>query len=161
MAPIRLGVIGLSTKGWASVELIPPLFDPLLADKYTLTAVCTSSEESAKATSAKWSETAGRPVKAYFGKKGYTDIANDPEVDMVVVSVKTPDHYDAVMPAIEAGKDIFVEWAPGKNLEETVRIAEAAKAKGVRSLVGAQGAQGISVNKVGNPHVHPTRFTHF
>lgn len=148
MAPIRLGVIGLSAQGWASTHLIPPIFDSLLSDKYTLTALCTSSEASAKAAQEKYSELAGRPVKAYFGKSGPTDIANDPNVDMVAVSIKMPDHYAAIMPAIAAGKDIFVEWAPGKNLEETIKIAEAVKAKGVRALVGAQGAHGVAVNKV-------------
>lgn len=148
MSPIRLGVIGLSARGWASTDLIPPIFHPLLADKYALTALSTTSEESAKAAQAKYSELAKRNVKAYFGKSGPADIANDPEVDMVVVSVKVPDHYEAIMPAIEAGKDIFVEWAPGRNLEETLRIAEAAKAKGVRVLVGAQGTQGAAISKV-------------
>ena len=148
MSPIRIGFIGLSTKGWASTDLIPSIFDPLLTDKYTLTAVCTSSAESAQASAAKYSELAKRPVKAYFGKNGYTEIANDPEVDLVAVSVKIPDHLDAITPAIEAGKNVFVEWAPGKNLEETVRIAEAAKAKGIRRLVGAQASQSWTVKKV-------------
>ncbi|KAI0810942.1 hypothetical protein BC629DRAFT_1477586, partial [Irpex lacteus] len=75
-------------------------------------------------------------------------MARDPEVDMVVVSVKVPDHYAAVMPAVEAGKMIFVEWAPGRNLDETVRIAEAAKAKGMRSMVGTQGIHAAYVRKV-------------
>ncbi|KAI0339692.1 NAD-binding Rossmann fold oxidoreductase [Trametopsis cervina] len=148
MPPIRLGVIGLSAQGWAAAALIPPLFDPLLSSKYTLTALCTSSEASAKTSAAKYTELAGRPVKGYFGETGPTDIANDPEVDMVVISVKIPDHYKVVMPAVEAGKDIFLEWSPGKDLQETIRMAEAAKAKGLRSLVGAQPNQGNTAKKV-------------
>ncbi|KAI0093719.1 hypothetical protein BDY19DRAFT_989267 [Irpex rosettiformis] len=149
MVHIRLGVIGLSAKGgWASTDLIPPIFDPLLADKYTLTALCTSSAQSAKDASEKYSKLAGCTVKAYHGKQGQVDIANDPEVDMVVVSVKIPEHYEAVLPAIEAGKMIFVEWSPGKNLDETVRIARAVKEKGLRSMVGAQGINAAYVKKV-------------
>ncbi|KAI0685360.1 NAD-binding Rossmann fold oxidoreductase [Cytidiella melzeri] len=149
MAPIRLGVIGLSAnKGWASTDLIPPIFDPLLADKYTLTALSTSSEQSAKNAAEKYSSLAGHTVKGYYGTQGWTDIANDPEVDLVVVSVKVPDHYAAILPAIEAGKDVFVEWTPGKNLDETLRMAQAANAKGVRSLVGAQAAHAKYLRKV-------------
>ena len=53
-----------------------------------------------------------------------------------------------MIPAIEAGKDIFIEWTVGKGYEETVKIAEAAKRKGVRVLVGAQGIQSSSAKKV-------------
>ncbi|KAI0339574.1 NAD-binding Rossmann fold oxidoreductase [Trametopsis cervina] len=148
MSPIRLGVIGLSARGWASSSLIPPIFDPLLSSKYTLTALCTSSEASAKASAAKYTELAGRPVRGYFGESGPYDIANDPEVDMVVVSVKVPDHYKAAIPAIEAGKDIFIEWTPGRDLEETARLADAARKKGVRSLVGAQSMHSITAKKI-------------
>ncbi|KAI0339565.1 NAD-binding Rossmann fold oxidoreductase [Trametopsis cervina] len=148
MSPIRLGVIGLSTQGWASSALIPPIFDPLLSSKYTLTALCTSSEASATVAATKYSSLVGHPVKAYFGEAGLNAIANDANVDMVVVSVKIPEHYKAIMPAIAAGKDIFVEWSPGKNLQETIAIAEAAKQRGIRSLVGAQAVQGNTVKKL-------------
>ena len=67
---------------------------------------------------------------------------------MVAVSVKIPDHYTIVMQVIEAGKDLFVEWTPGNGYEETKKIAEAANAKGIRVLVGAQGYQSLAVKKV-------------
>ena len=148
MAPIRIGFIGLSTKGWAAGALAAPLFDPLLSPHYTLTALCTTSEASATETAKKYSELAGHTVKAYYGDDGLRAIANDPNVDLVAVSVKIPDHYKAVMPAIEAGKDIYIEWAVGNGYKETVEIAEAAKRKGVRVLVGAQGIQNGSLQKV-------------
>ena len=88
-------------------------------------------------------------MNAYYGENGARDIANDENVDLVVVSVKIPDHWEAVKPAIEAGKDVFVEWSPGRNFEETVRIAEAAKARGVRTIVGAQSAHSATSRKVG------------
>lgn len=148
MAPVRVGFIGLSTKGWAAAALVPPLFDPLLSSSYTLTALCTTSEGSATETAKKFSELAGHPVKAYYGDDGIRAIANDPDVDLVAVSVKIPDHYKTVMPAIEAGKDIYIEWSVGNGYKETVEIAEAAKRKGVRVLVGAQGIQNSSLQKV-------------
>ncbi len=148
MAPIRIGFIGLSTQGWAASGLVPSLFDPLLSSSYTLTALCTSSPVSASAAASKYSELAGRPVKAYHGENGFTEIANDPEVDMVAVSIKIPDHFKAVWPAIEAGKDIFIEWTVGNGFEETLKIAEAAKKKGLKVLVGAQANHGVAINKV-------------
>ncbi|KAI0091454.1 oxidoreductase [Irpex rosettiformis] len=146
--PIRLGVIGLSSSGWAATSLIPPLFDPLLSDKYTITAVATRSETSAQASATKYSELTGHKVKGYYGENGAKDLANDSEVDLVVVSVKIPDHWKAVKPAIDAGKDIFVEWSPGRSLEETAKMAEAAKAKGVRTIVGAQSSHSATIRKM-------------
>ncbi|THG92462.1 hypothetical protein EW026_g8449, partial [Hermanssonia centrifuga] len=148
MAPIRIGFIGLSSRGWASTNLVPQLFHPLLSSSYSLTALSTSSEASAASAAAKYSELAGHPVKGYHGEQGFVDIANDPNVDMVAVSIKVTDHLKAVTPAIEAGKDIFVEWVPGNGYEETLKIAEAAKRKGVRVLVGAQATHGVYLNKV-------------
>ncbi|PSR99443.1 hypothetical protein PHLCEN_2v4122 [Hermanssonia centrifuga] len=148
MAPIRIGFIGLSSRGWASTNLVPQLFHPLLSSSYSLTALSTSSEASAAAAAAKYSELAGHPVKGYHGEQGFVDIANDPNVDMVAVSIKVPDHLKAVTPAIEAGKDVFVEWTPGNGYEETLKIAEAAKKKGVKVLVGAQVTHGIYLNKI-------------
>ena len=148
MSPIRLGVIGLSARGWAAAGLIPPLFDPVLSDKYTITAVATRSESSARASAAKYSELTGHDVKGYYGEHGATDIANDPDVDLVVVSVKVPDHYKVAKPAIEAGKDIFLEWSPTRNLSEILELAEAPKKKGIRTIVGAQSNQGATTRTV-------------
>lgn len=149
MAPIRLGIIGLSSQGWAATALVPPLLHPSLSDKYTITALCTTSEESSKAASNKWSEQFGHPITPYFLPDGKHQIANDPNVDMVVVSTKIPTHLEVIAPAVEAGKDVFVEWTPGKGFAETLKISELIKRNGVRSLVGAQANQSASVRKVG------------
>lgn len=149
MAPVRIGFIGLSTRGWAATALVNPLFDPLLSSYYSLTALCTTSEISAHAAAEKYSRLAGHTVKAYFGDDGVQAIIQDPEVDLVAISVKMPEHWKAVMPAIEAGKDIFIEWTPGVTYDDTVKIAEAAKRKCVRVLVGAQGIQSESMKRVG------------
>ncbi|KAK7676296.1 hypothetical protein QCA50_020750 [Cerrena zonata] len=148
MAPIRLGIIGLSSKGWASAALVPPLLHPTLSDKYIITALCTTSQESAKAASEKYSEQLGHTVTPYFLPDGKDQIANDPNVDMVVISVRMPTHFEALVPAVDAGKDIFIEWTPGMTFTETLKIAELIKKKGVRSLVGAQANQSATVKKV-------------
>ena len=58
-------------------------------------------------------------------------------MDLVVVSVKLPLHRDVALPALRAGKDVFVEWplAIGDEIEE---LLLAAKEGGGRTVVGLQ-----------------------
>jgi len=141
---IRVGFVGLSKTGWAANALAPGLL--LTNDKYTLTAVSTTSAESSSESATKYSEQLGHIVKSFYGDTA--QISNNPEVDLVAISVKSTAHRDAVLPAIEAGKDIFIEWPAGRNLEETVEIAEAVKRKGVRAMVGLQSRHTPVIHKV-------------
>ena len=148
-APIRLGVIGLSVSGgWAATLLSPVLPPSPLAAKYKLTALCTTSPESAKATAEKYSSTLGHAVKPYHGAAGIRDIARDADVDLVVVVVRVGEHKNAVIPAIEAGKAVFVEWPLAKNLQQAKEITELAQQKGVRSIIGNQVWQSPAFKKV-------------
>ncbi|CAL1712213.1 unnamed protein product [Somion occarium] len=52
------------------------------------------------------------------------------------------------MPAAEAGKNVFIEWKPGKGAQETMKIAEAIKSKDVKCLVGSQGKQSATLRKM-------------
>ncbi|KAK2463322.1 hypothetical protein APHAL10511_004633 [Amanita phalloides] len=145
MSPIRVGFVGLSARGgWASTTHGPALSS--LSDQYTLTAVSTSSAESASETARKFTESTGRPVKAYHGNP--ESIANDPNVDLVAVAIKAPDHKEAALAAINARKNLFIEWPAGASLDETVELAEAARKQGVRSFVGLQSRQSRTIKKV-------------
>ena len=130
---IRLGIIGLSTdpQAWATMAHLPPITGNLFS-QYKLTAIATSSPETAKAS-----------AKAYGlpEEKGYSnpnDIANDPDVDMVVVAVKVPLHKQLTLPALVAKKDVFVEWPLGNGVQEAQEMADIAKKMGVRTFVGLQ-----------------------
>ena len=84
MAPIGVGIIGLSADptAWATAAHVPRLKSAPLNEKFKLVAVGTSSPQSAK----KAAEAHGVSVdKAYSSAE---DIANDKDVDLVVVSVK-------------------------------------------------------------------------
>jgi len=141
MAPIRIGLIGLSATGsWASQAHLPYLKE---SSKYTIVALCNTSVQSAQAAIAKHDLPAS--TKAYGS---YKDLANDPDVDLIVCSVRVDRHYDAVKPALEAGKDVYCEWPLGKNLEEGLELAELAKKKGVRTMVGLQARQAALVKKI-------------
>jgi predicted dehydrogenase len=66
-------------------------------------------------------------------------LAQDPNVDLVTVSVKVPDHYLPVMAAIEAGKHVYCEWPLGRNTDEAAQMLGAAERRGVHHAVGLQG----------------------
>ncbi|KAG8534391.1 uncharacterized protein KY384_001236 [Bacidia gigantensis] len=131
---IRLGIIGLSAhpSAWATMAHIGPLSKEPLSDKYQLTAVATSSPDSAKAAAKAF----GLPEdKAYSSLEA---IAQDKDVDMIVVSVRVPMHHQLTMPALKAGKDAFVEWPLGANLAQAEEMAALAKQKGLKTAVGLQ-----------------------
>lgn len=140
--PIQLGFIGLSATGWAAIALAPPLFEEPLSSKYSLVAVSTSKPESAAASAAKYSELASNStgtsvtVKPYHGSAKH--IASNIDVGMVAVSVKVLDHKEVASEVIKAGKDLFIEWPAGVRLAETKELYEAAKAKGIRTMIGFQ-----------------------
>ena len=143
-SPINVGFIGLSKSGWASNALAAPL---VKTGKYKIVAVSTSRAESAAASAeAQSAAGGGHTVKPYHGDT--SQIANDPDVQLVAVSVRGPEHQAATLPVIEAGKDLFIEWPAGHNLEVTKELAAKAKAKGIRTIVGLQGRQSPAVLKV-------------
>lgn len=144
--PIKVGFIGLSAAGWASIALGPSLLNPKFSARYKLTAVSTTSAASASASAQEQSEKLGHEVKAYHGES--SQIASDPDVDFVIVSVKAPSHKSTVLPVIAAKKDFFLEWPAGNGLAQSSEIAEAARKQGVRSIVGLQGRQSAAVKKV-------------
>ncbi len=84
MAPIGVGIIGLSAdpSAWATIAHSTPLKSAPLNEKFKLVAVGTSSSETAK----KAAEAHGVSAeKAYSSAEA---IAEDKDVDLVVVSVK-------------------------------------------------------------------------
>ena len=48
-------------------------------------------------------------------------------------------HYPTIKPSIEAGKDVFVEWPLGKDVEQAEELVRLAKEKNVKTMVGLQG----------------------
>ncbi|KAK7037575.1 transcription regulator gal80 [Paramarasmius palmivorus] len=150
--PIRIGFVGLSTQGWASDTLAPPLFQEPVSSQYTLVAVSTTNPKSAATTAQKYTEmkrAAGAgddDVKAYHGSA--SQIASDRDADMIAVVVNSISQKDAALSVIEAGKNLFIEWPVGKNLSETQELADAVKRSGTRCLVGLQMRFGGYVRKI-------------
>jgi predicted dehydrogenase len=138
MSKIRVGIVGASpNRGFASIAHIPAL--QALAE-FEITAVCTTRQESAEAAARHF----GVPLAFSDPEK----LARHPEVDLVTVSVKVPDHYPPVMAAIEAGKHVYCEWPLGRDTAEAVRMLDAAERKGIRHAVGLQGQVSPAINYV-------------
>jgi predicted dehydrogenase len=133
---IRVGFIGASAAptAWANTTHIAYLLSPAGRAKYELVALCNSSLESGRAAIAAHNLPASTRVY-----DSAAELAADPSVDLVVVSVSVTKHYALTQPALEAGKMAFVEWPLGANLSEAEELAKLAKEKGVRTFVGMQG----------------------
>jgi len=150
LRPINLGVVGLSTQGWAQIAHYPALAHPSLGSTFQISATHTSSERSAKATAEAYNSKPGiaTPITTYYGSDSPSQIARDPNVDVVVVSVKVPNHKAFVDAAIEAGKPYFVEYPPARNLAETLEILRKTEEKGLAAVVGLQGRHSAPMRKV-------------
>src|SRR5260221_4686535 len=135
---IRVGIVGASAnRGFASIAHIPAL---RALPQFEIAAVCTARQESAEAAAGHY----GVPL-------AFSDpaqLAGHPDVDLVTVSVKVPDHYRPVMAAIEAGKHVYCEWPLGRDTDEAVRMLDAAERRGIRHAVGLQGQMSPAINYV-------------
>ncbi|KAF2997964.1 transcription regulator gal80 [Curvularia kusanoi] len=137
----RIALVGLSSKGkgsWASQAHLPYLRSTLL---YKIAALQNSSKQSAEAAAKEYSLD---DVATYADP---STTAADPNIDIVAVSVNVPEHYALTKPAIEAGKDVFVEWPLARNLAEAEELTQLAKERGVRTMIGLQARQNPSILK--------------
>jgi predicted dehydrogenase len=136
----RVGVIGASAPAssdgsptavattWAAHSHIPAI---AAAPNVTLTAVATSRRESAE-----------RSASAFGATHAFTSAAElsaCDDVDLVVVSVRSPGHAQAVEAALMAGKPVWCEWPIGVGSETTRHLTGLAREHGVTTVAGLQG----------------------
>jgi len=126
---------------------LPALQLGMNAETYTLVALATRSSESAAAAAKKYEEMFQREVKGYYGA-GIEQLVNDPNVDLVAVSVKAPDHGQAMKYVLEAGKPFLLEWPAGCGSKQTMEFARAAAEKNIKHMVGLQDRQNPLIGKV-------------
>src|SRR5712692_1388735 len=123
---IRVGIVGASaSRGFAAIAHIPAL---RALPEFEIAAVCTARKDSAEA--------AARHYGVPLAFSDPEQLARHPDVDLVTVSVKVPDHHRPVMAAIAAGKHGYCEWPVGRDSEEAMRLLDAAERAGVRHAVG-------------------------
>ena len=125
---IRVGIIGANpNRGWAAGAHIPALKS--LPD-FEITALSTTRRESAEA--------AGKLFGVPFAFDSHHDLVINPNVDVVVITVKVPYHMELATAALNAGKAVYCEWPLGNGLHEAEQLAALARKKGVLAVAGMQ-----------------------
>ncbi|MFE6796336.1 Gfo/Idh/MocA family protein [Paenibacillus chitinolyticus] len=132
---IGVGIIGAS--GWGKTAHIPAL---QALSEFEIIAVCTTRQKSAE-------EIAQSFGINHFYTNPYDLVAN-PDVDLVVITVKVPDHNELVRATLNAGKHVYCEWPLALNTAEASDIFRLATAKGVRHITGLQARANPAINYV-------------
>src|SRR5207244_12659245 len=105
---LAVGIIGVSPdRGWAATAHIPAL---RALPNYEIRAISAHSAESARAAG----EAFG--VRKVFSN--HEQLVTQPDVDVVIVTVKVPHHRELVSAALAAGKAVYCEWPLGRDLED-------------------------------------------
>ncbi|MFI5720699.1 Gfo/Idh/MocA family protein [Nocardia sp. NPDC051750] len=126
---IGVGLIGASAdRGWGGIAHVPAL---QALDAFQIRAVSTTRMESANATA--------RRLGADLAFDTHEALVVRPEVDLVVVAVKVPEHKQIVSDALAAGKMVYCEWPLARNLSEAEALEGFARERRLRTVAGLQG----------------------
>ena len=126
---IRVGFIGLNPDShWAATAHVPAL--QALSNDFEIVGVANRTLESAKATA--------EAMNLPFAFENAQALIASPEVDLVVVTVKVPYHFEYVKEALKAGKHVYCEHPLGNGIEETKELAAFAEKAGVVAVAGTQ-----------------------
>src|SRR5881409_1115459 len=135
---LGVGIIGVSPiRGWATTAHIPAL---RALPNYEIRALSAHNAESARAIG----EAFG--VSAVFSD--HEELVIQPDIDVVVVTVKVPHHRELVSAALAAGKAVYCEWPLGRDLEDARAMATLAAKQGVRTVAGLQARQAPAIEFV-------------
>src|SRR5260221_9633759 len=141
LSTLGVGIVGVSpVRGWAAAAHIPAL---RALPGYEIRALSARSTESARAAG----EVFG--VGAVFSD--HEELVARPDVDLVAVTVKVPHHRQLVSAALAAGKAVYCEWPPGRDLDDARAMAALAVEKGVRTIVGLQARHAPDIAFVRGP----------
>ncbi|KAG7420336.1 Galactose/lactose metabolism regulatory protein GAL80 [Fusarium oxysporum f. sp. rapae] len=146
MAPIRTAIIGLSSSAktsWASNTHLQYLNSPLGRSKYKIIALQNSSTQAAKNAIAHYN--LPPETKAYGTPE---DLAADKDVELVVVATRVDVHHSSALPSVKAGKDLYVEWPLAQDAKHARELVDAAREKGVKTIVGLQGRYAPPIKKL-------------
>ena len=145
---MRVGIIGT---GWIAEKAAITLNGLDTCEAY---AVGSRKKETAEAFAAKWN------IPKAYGS--YSELLNDPDVDLVYVGTPHSHHYDVTREAILAGKPCLVEKAFMANARQTKEILDLAYEKKVfiaeaiwtryQPVVGTM-RQLIADGRIGIPHL--------
>ena len=126
---LRVGIVGADAtgQGWAPLAHFPALRS---LPEYEIASLCTAHEDTARAAAERY----GVP-KAYHD---YREMFASPDIDVVSVVVRAPNHHAVVMAALRAGKPVYCEWPLGVTTAQAEEMAALAREKRVPAIVGLQ-----------------------
>jgi predicted dehydrogenase len=134
---LRIGIAGANAdRGWARDAHVP--------------ALRTLPDLTIQAVSARTQDIADAAAIAFGAHRACADslaMARSPDVDIVAVTVKVPEHRAIVLAALDAGKHVYCEWPLGRDAAEAVEMAEAARRAGTHVAIGLQGANAPAVRE--------------
>jgi len=126
--PLRVGIIGANARGgWAGDAHVPAVQG---LDGLVLTAIATNRQQTAEEAAHEFGVSKAFP-------SGDALIA-DPEIDIVTVATRVPDHRALVLAAVKAGKHVYSEWPLGQSSADAAEMASAADTAGVHHAIGLQ-----------------------
>lgn len=129
-APIRVGIIGLEAgRSWAAMAHLPGL--RAQPQRFVVTGVANRTAESARAAAA----ACGIP-RAF---DSVADLAASPDIDLISVTVRVPQHRAVLEQAIGAGKAIYCEWPLARDFAEAQALTRLAAEHGIKTCIGLQG----------------------
>src|SRR2546423_3777977 len=138
MATLGVGILGVSpVRGWAATAHIPAL---RALPNYEIRALSAHNAESARA--------AGEVFGVSAVYSDHEQLVAQPDIDVVAVTVKAPNHRELVSAALAAGKAVYCEWPLGRDLEDARAMAVLAAERGVRTVVGLQARQAPAIEYV-------------
>lgn len=137
---IGVGIVGLSAnRGWAARAHVPAL--AMLPD-YELRGLVASSPESATAAASKHG--------VAFASDRLDDLLTRTDIDLVVVSIKVPEHRRVVEAALRAGKAVLCEWPLARDLSEAQALAVVAQDAPKPCFVNLQARNSPAVRFIGD-----------
>jgi predicted dehydrogenase len=134
--PLRVGVVGANAqRAWAHDAHIPAL---KRLPQFTLAAV-----------SARTQALADEAAAAFGAARAFGDslaLVRDPQIDLVAVTVKVPEHRAIVLAALETGKHVYCEWPLGRDLAEAEEMAAAVTPRS-HVMIGVQAVSAPAVRQ--------------
>ena len=112
-------------------------------EKYQIVGLLNSSVANAKAAIERYGLLP--TTRAYASPE---ELATDSNVDLVVCATRVDRHYETLLPAVRAGKNVFTEWPLAVNLAEARLLTEAAQNSSAKTVIGLQGHASAYVQKI-------------
>lgn len=136
MSLIRVAIVGLSASAkvtWAADAHLPYLLSSFGRKHYQVVALLNSSIQAASLARKTFNlpddvKTYGDPIK----------LAEDPDIDLVVVNTRADVHFSVAEPSIRAGKAVYIEWPLTESLEMSVRLTKGLPGPS-NTIIGLQG----------------------